>query len=591
MIPKNIKREDILKAIDEVEKVGVPEGRSSKKFLLEYDGKFYPPKYIISLANKYANGIELDSSEFGGGKETNDFLRVLGFNIVKVSSPKKANRKPHEERREINSSKVHLGKRCSECKKTISKLLEKIYGSVEQNYKFEIGTLPENFIETPYYGKLKQIYETLQNYRSFRELVKAKTLRKCDFFIHNPGFIVEFDESQHFTLPRKITLENYSEELKLGFDSESWIKLCEKINAKDNDPPYRDEQRAWYDTVRDFLPAIKGLNPTIRLFASGFVWCSLDPNNPSDVKRFENLLKRTSQSWEIEVREEPNPFLARVIIAGKWEGKPDEAKRLLKDIYEKWPKGKKVKFVITCGGFIQFNWPQSISRKNIGDNKYTNSKAVNFLIEKAKECARSVVNEDLTKKLREITDYITLGIDSYKEKKSMTQKYISKPHIELVSLIDLRNNKFYWTGKSYPTPGQQNGLVRISNLKTHFRNLHDIGKLMILGCHDLTIFNPRTKIAKGWRKKTNKEFRKLAEQKKPKIVLHQPHTAVKVKTWLDAWNHLRQMLPSVKVNAGAGRFCERDRKPSEYDALEDVLKSTKCGNAIDFIVRKSRGYR
>ncbi|MEW6374919.1 MAG: hypothetical protein AB1502_03910 [Thermodesulfobacteriota bacterium] len=89
MIPKNIKREHILKAIDEVKRVGVPEGRTSKKLVLEYNGRHYPPKYVISLANKHANGKELEPSEFGGGKESNDFLRILGFNIVDISSPKK----------------------------------------------------------------------------------------------------------------------------------------------------------------------------------------------------------------------------------------------------------------------------------------------------------------------------------------------------------------------------------------------------------------------------------------------------------------------------------------------------------------------
>lgn len=587
MIPKNIKREHVIKAMEGINKVGIPKGRSSKKFLLEYEGKHYPPKYIISLANSYANSVRLDSSEFGGGKETNDFLRVLGFNIVEVSSSKKANLKSLEEHREINSSKVHHDERCSKCKETIGKLLEKIYGRVEQNYKFEVGTLPENFVDTLYYGNLKQIYEALQNYRGFREFVKAKTLPTCDFFVANPRFIVEFDESQHFTVPRKITLENYPEELKLGFDRKSWIKLCEKINRKDNDPPYRDEQRAWYDTVRDFLPAIKGLNPTIRLFASDFVWCSLDPDKPSDVKRFENLLKRTSQSWEIEVIEEPNPYLARIIIAGEWEGKSDEAKKLLADIYEKWPKNKRVKFIITCGGFVQFAWPQSISTKDIGDNKNPNEQAVGILVEKAEKCARHVF-DGLNEKLSKITDYITLGIDSYKQKISTTQNYIGQPHIELVFLIDLPNNKFYWTGKSYPTPKQENGLVRISNLKSHFFGLDDVEKLMILGCHDLSIFNPRgTAAAKGWRKNVNTEFKRLAKNEKPIYALQHPHTTVKVRTWLNAWNCLKRILPSVKLYAAAGRFHEPDRKSSEYDALENVLQSTKCGNTIDFIVKKS----
>jgi len=580
MIPKNINRGHIIKAIEEIKKVGIPAGRSSKKFHLEYNGEFYPPKYTVSLANKYANGKELDPQEFSGGAETNNFFKDLGFNIVEDSS-KSLITKLLGKNSKIKVPVTRHDERCPKCKETVKELLEKIYERAEQNYKFEVGTRPENFIKTPYYSKLKQIYEALQNYRDFKEFVKAETLPNCDFFIPNPGFMVEFDESQHFTLPRKITLENYPEELKLGFDCESWIKLCEKINAKDNDPPYRDEQRAWYDTVRDFLPTIKGLNPTIRLFASNFVWCSLDPNNPSDVKRFENLLKGTSQNWVIEVREDPNPFLARVIIAGEWEGKPDEAKRLLEDIYEKWPKDKKVKFVMTCGGFIQFNWPQSISRKNIGDNKNPNNQAIEILVKEAEKCARYVL-DGLNEKLRELTDYITLGIDSYKEKISTTQNYINQLHIELVFLKDLRQGNLYWTGKSYPTSSQQNGLVRIANLETHFFDL-DIGKVMILGCHDLTIFNPRSKNARGWRRNVNDDFKKLAKKEEPIYVLQHPHTTVKNRTWLNAWSGLIKTLPSVKY-AGSGRYYESDRERSEWDTLGKVLKDTKNTKTIDFII-------
>ncbi|MFH8120317.1 MAG: hypothetical protein QXS37_05950 [Candidatus Aenigmatarchaeota archaeon] len=285
MIPKNINREHIIKAIEEIKKVGIPDGRSSKKFLLEYNGKYYPPKYTISLANKYANGKELDPQKFSGGKETNDFLKDLGFNIVKKKN-------------KIRGLITHHDERCSKCKKTIRELLEKIYGKVEQNYKFEMGTKPEDFKNTPYYDNLKDIYDSLRSYRDFKEFVRAKTLPNCDFFIPDHRFIVEFDETQHFTELRRIALEKYPEKLELGFDRERWIQLCKRIKAKDNHPSYRDEQRAWYDTLRDFLPIIKGLKPTVRLFAKDYVWCSFDPNNSSDVKKFENILRGGSESWK-----------------------------------------------------------------------------------------------------------------------------------------------------------------------------------------------------------------------------------------------------------------------------------------------------
>ena len=88
MIPGNITREHVLKALREIDINGVPKGRDSRKFILLYEGKAFPPKYVVSLANKYANDIELDSSTFSGGKETNKFLMNLEFEILDKSTGK-----------------------------------------------------------------------------------------------------------------------------------------------------------------------------------------------------------------------------------------------------------------------------------------------------------------------------------------------------------------------------------------------------------------------------------------------------------------------------------------------------------------------
>ena len=82
MISKNIKRDHILKAIEEINEKEVPNNRQSKKFLLEFNGKHYPPKYLISLANKYINSETLDPELFSGGIESNTFLSNLGFKII-----------------------------------------------------------------------------------------------------------------------------------------------------------------------------------------------------------------------------------------------------------------------------------------------------------------------------------------------------------------------------------------------------------------------------------------------------------------------------------------------------------------------------
>ena len=62
-----------------------------------------------------------------------------------------------------------------------------------------------------------------------------------------------------------------------------------KMKAVDNDPPYRDEQRAWYDSLRDFLPIMVGLQPTVRIYMGKFRWCSLDPQKESDIATFFEL--------------------------------------------------------------------------------------------------------------------------------------------------------------------------------------------------------------------------------------------------------------------------------------------------------------
>ena len=84
MIPSTIEKGQVIEAMRKIDSDGIPSGRNSKKFLLEFKGKRYPPKYVISLANKFASGEELDPSTFNGGQETNNFLKGLCFDIVGV---------------------------------------------------------------------------------------------------------------------------------------------------------------------------------------------------------------------------------------------------------------------------------------------------------------------------------------------------------------------------------------------------------------------------------------------------------------------------------------------------------------------------
>ena len=58
-IPK-INEEDITAAIKYIEENGVPEkNKSSRYVLVTEEGKQYPPKYVIAVANHLANGVNI----------------------------------------------------------------------------------------------------------------------------------------------------------------------------------------------------------------------------------------------------------------------------------------------------------------------------------------------------------------------------------------------------------------------------------------------------------------------------------------------------------------------------------------------------
>jgi len=299
MIPDNISKEHVLKAILNINNNGIEKKRKSKSYQLKYNNELYPPKYLISLANKYANNEILEPDTFSGGAETNNFLIRLGFEIVNKDGTVITNEKESK-----SESKPKHDERCSECKNTIIEMFRTLYGTVKIDYKFNIPTNIDEFKSESYYKDLLKILNALKNNRGYTDFIRTKNLNRCDLYIPNPGFIVELDESQHFTKARRIALQNYPKNLKTGFNKNKWINICRKINAKDNHPAYRDEQRAWYDTIRDFIYIIKrDMQPTVRIYMGDYEWCSLDPCVEKDIKIFQKIVNKRSGSTKFKVPE------------------------------------------------------------------------------------------------------------------------------------------------------------------------------------------------------------------------------------------------------------------------------------------------
>ena len=105
----------------------------------------------------------------------------------------------------------------------------------------------------------KDIYDNLKEMRNYSGFSNPGYKLACDFFIPSENLIIEYDERQHFTEQRAKSLACYPSNQNRGFDKDKWREACENIKATDNDPPYRDEQRAFYDSVRDILAARNGI--------------------------------------------------------------------------------------------------------------------------------------------------------------------------------------------------------------------------------------------------------------------------------------------------------------------------------------------
>lgn len=180
---------------------------------------------------------------------------------------------------------------CRPCKERVRQHLTALYGDCQVNYSFPWPAKPRDYEGTSIGDALRRICAGLKELRGHLDFVKSAQVPRCDFYISDPPFILEFDESQHFTRPRLVSLSLYPLEFKAGFPISRWKELCRAIDAKDDEPPDRDERRAWYDTLRDLVPTLHGFNPTVRLYANEFRWCSLDSALTKDQETFCSILQ------------------------------------------------------------------------------------------------------------------------------------------------------------------------------------------------------------------------------------------------------------------------------------------------------------
>lgn len=252
-----IQKEHVLSAIEKYLSTPTKHHPAKSAFLIHNDRKL-PAKFIIRLAFEIATGHMPHPETLTGGKASIRVLQNLGFDNAIYEKQNVIGGK----RNEVKSAR----------REALRKTLSLRWGPVEVEKKIQGIFVPDFNNRSSIDPALLNILQRVEESRRIGIKGKKNFVLAFDFFLPSVGVAIEFDERQHFTPLRAAALRAYPSEIKLGFDKERWIQLSEQIRAGDNSPIYRDEQRAFYDSIRDVLSPRMGLKPVVRIFEDDVQW-------------------------------------------------------------------------------------------------------------------------------------------------------------------------------------------------------------------------------------------------------------------------------------------------------------------------------
>lgn len=254
-----IQKANVLRAIDLYLSGHFKHAPARSAFLLNH-GKKLPAKFILRLAFKEATGFMPRPETLTGGRASVRVLQNLGFNAIYDKANRIGERNPIKNKRRTAFQAV---------------LMEK-WGNVEVEKKFPSIRIPDLSDRESIDPLLYKILCQIEGKRNITIRGRKNLSLAFDYYIPKLNVAIEFDERQHFTPLRASSLRAYPNGAALGFDKLRWIELSEQIRAGDNSPLWRDEQRAFYDAIRDIMAPRIGLRPVIRIFEEDVKWEKCD---------------------------------------------------------------------------------------------------------------------------------------------------------------------------------------------------------------------------------------------------------------------------------------------------------------------------
>lgn len=297
-----------------------PKCPPSRTTFLVYKNQHLPAKHIRGMAYKIATNKEISKNNFSGGRETVLFFNKLGFSVSYqgqiaeakknklivsktnfLSNPQnskyptktknvKSPKLPSKPRMDIDE-KISISSKDTKSQKIALKLLLKqmFNGNIECEKTFPWLTIPSD-ISNEYIP----LYNALCAYRGNRQFRTTGYHLKCDFVCETHKLIFEYDERQHFSEARRISLDCYSN-IPTYYNRHLWKRACECIQAKDNNPPCRDETRAFYDSTRD-IEAYKHGYVLIRIMHG-----QIDFEKPDAEIKLLQLIKQATNTVNLKI--------------------------------------------------------------------------------------------------------------------------------------------------------------------------------------------------------------------------------------------------------------------------------------------------
>ena len=268
--------------------------------------------------------------------------------------------------------------------------------------------------------------------------------------------------------------------------------------------------------------------------------------------------------------------IVRVVVQGRPASSPRAAGEMLLKAFARWPSSGRAKFTITPGGFVVGDFP---SRWSGGLAWESSAKDLDSLVRVAKPLVDACVTKKVLAAAKARTRVLTIGVDLMSDAE----------HAELVAVIDCDSGEIVrWTGKSYPTGGQEALLVQVADIESHLLEIAD-EKALVLGCHDLNMFSARARANQsphGIRRQRCDAMAEATARFRPTVVLQHPHSTDSANIWRMPWACLARDYPSVRTYAsGIGYFNWNGpaRRP-----LREVLAGTRSESGVSDVVVKTR---